>query len=214
MSHQFSRSVMSDSLWSHGLQDTRPPCPSPAPRACSNSCPLSQWCHPTISFSVIPFSSCLQSFPASGSFPGFFHVTDWFKKKKKSQNSLFIVYLELKILISRDENFYKCSFPFILMIWKSISWFLYLSRSLMHPTMWFAIKDMEYVELCIPWFSVLFGRHCSLCGTREWILDLREASNKSGSRLGSRQEVCIADHPLAELFCSMLLLLHCRGSLP
>ena len=136
------------------------------------------------------------------------------QKKKKSQNSLFIVYLELKILISRDENFYKCSFPFILMIWKSISWFLYLSRSLMHPTMWFAIKDMEYVELCIPWFSVLFGRHCSLCGTREWILDLREASNKSGSRLGSRQEVCIADHPLAELFCSMLLLLHCRGSLP
>ena len=47
----------------------RLPCPSPSPRACSNSCPSSQWCHPTISFSVIPFSSCLQSFPASGSFP-------------------------------------------------------------------------------------------------------------------------------------------------
>ena len=53
----------------HGLQHTRPPCPSPTPRACSNSCPSSQWCHPTISSSVIPFSSCLQSFPASGSFP-------------------------------------------------------------------------------------------------------------------------------------------------
>ena len=52
----------------HGLQHTRPPCPSPTPRACPNSCPLSQWCHPTISSSVIPFSSCLQSFPASGSF--------------------------------------------------------------------------------------------------------------------------------------------------
>ena len=51
----------------HGLQHARPPCPSSAPGACSDSCPLSQWCHPTISSSVIPFSSCLQSFPASGS---------------------------------------------------------------------------------------------------------------------------------------------------
>ena len=53
----------------HGPQHTRLPWPSPSPGACSNSCPLSQWCHPTISSSVIPFSSCLQSFPASGSFP-------------------------------------------------------------------------------------------------------------------------------------------------
>ena len=65
----FSLSVMSQSLWPHGLQHTRPPCPSPTPRAYSNSCPSCQWCHPTISSSVIPFSSCLQSFPASGSFP-------------------------------------------------------------------------------------------------------------------------------------------------
>ena len=63
---QFSHSVMSDSLVLHGLQHARPPCPSPT---LSNSCPLSQWCHPTISSSVIPFSSCLQSFPASESFP-------------------------------------------------------------------------------------------------------------------------------------------------
>ena len=67
-SFQFSCSVMSDSLRLHGLQHTRPPCPSPTPRACSNPCPLSQRCHPTISPSVI-FFSCLQSFPASGSFP-------------------------------------------------------------------------------------------------------------------------------------------------
>ena len=67
LSVQFSHSVASDSLWPHGLQH-RLPCPSPAPRACSNSCPSSQWCHPTISSSVVPFSSCLQSFPASGSF--------------------------------------------------------------------------------------------------------------------------------------------------
>ena len=65
---QFSHSVLSDSLWPHGLQHTRPPCPSPTPRIYSNSCPLSRWCHPTISSSVVPFSSCLQSFPASGSF--------------------------------------------------------------------------------------------------------------------------------------------------
>ena len=66
---QFSRSVVSNSLWPHGLQHTRPPCPSPTPRVYSNSCPLSQWCRPTISSSVVPFSSCLQSFPASRSFP-------------------------------------------------------------------------------------------------------------------------------------------------
>ena len=59
---------MSDSLWPHESQHTRPPFPSPIPRVYSNSCPLSRWCHPTISSSVIPFSSCPQSFPASGSF--------------------------------------------------------------------------------------------------------------------------------------------------
>ena len=66
---QFSHAVMSDSLRPHGLQHTRPNCPSPISRACSNSCPLSQWCHPTISSFVVPFSSCFQSSPASGSFP-------------------------------------------------------------------------------------------------------------------------------------------------
>ena len=65
---QFSCSVMSDSLQPHGLQHTRLPCPWPTPRACSNSCPSSWWCHPTVPSSVIPFS-CLQSFPVSGSFP-------------------------------------------------------------------------------------------------------------------------------------------------
>ena len=59
---------MSHSLWPHGLQHTGLPCPSPTPRAHSNSCPSSQWCHPTISSSVVPFFSCLQSFPASRSF--------------------------------------------------------------------------------------------------------------------------------------------------
>ena len=65
---QFSRSVVSNSLRHHGLQHARLPCPSPTPGAYSDSCPLSQWCHPTISSSVVPFSSHLQSFPALGSF--------------------------------------------------------------------------------------------------------------------------------------------------
>ena len=65
---QFNHSVVSNSLKPHGLQHARLPCPSPTPRAYSNSCPLLRWCHPTISFFVILFSSCLQSFPASGLF--------------------------------------------------------------------------------------------------------------------------------------------------
>ena len=69
MSLLFSQSVMSDSLRPHGLHHTRLPCPSPSPGACSNSRPSSWWFHPIISSSVVPFSSCLQSFPASGSFP-------------------------------------------------------------------------------------------------------------------------------------------------
>ena len=66
---QFNLSVVSDSLRPHGLQHTRPPCPSPTPGVSSNSCPLSRWCHPTTSSSVVPFFSRLQSFPASGILP-------------------------------------------------------------------------------------------------------------------------------------------------
>ena len=66
---KFSHSVVSNSLWPQGLQHTRLPCPSPMPRAYSDSCASRWWCHPTISSSVVPFSSCHQSFPASGSFP-------------------------------------------------------------------------------------------------------------------------------------------------
>ena len=68
VSVQFSRSVVSNSLWPHEAQHARPPCSSPTPGVHPNPCPLSRWCHPTISSSVIPFSSCPQSFPASGSF--------------------------------------------------------------------------------------------------------------------------------------------------
>ena len=71
---QFSCSVVSNSLQLHGMQHARPPCPSPTPRVYSNSCPLRQWCHPTISSSFVPFSSHLQSFPASG----FFQMSQFF----------------------------------------------------------------------------------------------------------------------------------------
>ena len=66
---QFGCSVVSNSLRPHGLQHAKPPCPSPTPGVYSHSCPSSRWCHPTISSSIVPFSSCLQFFPASGSFP-------------------------------------------------------------------------------------------------------------------------------------------------
>ena len=66
---QFDCSVMSNPLWAHGVHYAKLPCPSPIPGACLNSWPLNQWCHPTISSSAVPFSSCFQSLPASGSFP-------------------------------------------------------------------------------------------------------------------------------------------------
>ena len=94
LSVHFSRSVMSDSLWPHGLQHARLPCSSPALGAYSNSCLLSQWCHPTISSSVVPFSSRLQSFPASGSFPmsqffatGGQSIVIWFSMSPSSEYS-------------------------------------------------------------------------------------------------------------------------------
>ena len=75
---QFSHSIVSSSLWRHGLQHARLPCPSSTPSTCSNSCLLSRWCHPTISSSFVPFSSYLRSFPASRSFPlSWFFASGW-----------------------------------------------------------------------------------------------------------------------------------------
>ena len=103
----FSHSVMSNSLWPHRLQHTRLPCPSPSPGACSNSCPSSHWCHPTISSSIVLFSSCLQSFPASGSFPlsqfftsGGQSVGDWASKSVLPMNIQVWFPLGLTALIS------------------------------------------------------------------------------------------------------------------
>ena len=91
---QFSHSVAFDSLRPHELQNTRLPCPSPTPGACSNSCPLSQWCHPTSSSSVIPFSSYLQSFPASG----FFQMSQFFPSGGQSiEVSAWVSVLQMNI---------------------------------------------------------------------------------------------------------------------
>ena len=97
----FRHSVMSDSLWSHGLQHTRPPYPSPSPGACPNSCALRWWCHPTISSSAIHFSSHLQSFPSSGSFP----VSRFFASGGQSigaSASLVTISPELSHIITRS----------------------------------------------------------------------------------------------------------------
>ena len=92
---QFSRSVVSDSLWLHRLQHTRLFCPSPTPGVYSDSCPLSQWCHSTISSSVIPFSSCLQSFPTSGSFPmSQFFASDGQSIRALASASVFLVNIQ------------------------------------------------------------------------------------------------------------------------
>ena len=94
---QFSRSVVSDSVRPHESQHTRPPCPTPTPGVHSNSRPLSPWCHPAISSSVIPFSSCPQSFPSSGSFP----MSQLFALGQPNMSNSLIHYQHLKYLIHR-----------------------------------------------------------------------------------------------------------------
>ena len=90
---------MSDSSWPHGLQHARPLCPTPTPRVYSNSCPLSWWCHPTISSSVVPFSPHLQSFPESGSFPMSQFLTSGGQSIGASASALVLV-MEYSGLIS------------------------------------------------------------------------------------------------------------------
>ena len=98
LSVQFSRSVVSDSLQPHESQHARPPCPSPTPRIYSNSCPLSQWCHPTISSSVVPFSSHPQSFPASRSFP----MSQFFTSDRQS----FGVWASVSVLPMNSQDWF------------------------------------------------------------------------------------------------------------
>ena len=112
---QFSCSVMSSSLWSHESQHARPPCPSPTPRVYPNSCPLCWWFHLTISSSVVPFSFCLQSFPASGSF----QMSQLFT----SGGQNFVVSASTSVLPVNTQDW----FPLGQTGWISLQWFLLLS---------------------------------------------------------------------------------------
>ena len=133
VSVQFSHSAGSYSLCPHGLQHARLPCPSLTPRAWSNSCPSSQWCHPTISSSVVPFSSCPQSFPASGSFP----MSQFFTSKDQSTRApASVSFLPMNI---------QDWFPLGWTGWISLL-FKGLSRVLQHHSS----------KASIPWYSAFF----------------------------------------------------------
>ena len=145
---------MSDSLQSHGLQHARPPCPSPTPGVYSNSCPLSRWCHPTISSSVIPFSSCLQSFPASGQFFASggqsirasasasvlpINIQDWFPLGWTGWISLQSKGLS-KVFSNNNFCIYNCTSPFVWSSLTSDAWHSY-------PTYWVDIRIQAYTYM-------------------------------------------------------------------
>ena len=129
---QFSHSVMSDSLQHRRLQHARPPCPSPALRVYSNSCPLSQWCHPTISISVIPLSSCLQSFPVLG----FFQMSQFFASGIQS------IEASSSVLTMNIQDW----FPLVLTGWISLQFQGTLKSLLQHQSS----------KASIPWLSAFF----------------------------------------------------------
>ena len=115
---QFSHSVVSKSLQPHELQHARLPCPSPSPRACSNSCPLSQRCHPIISSSVVPFSFCLQSFPASGSFP--------IKNSRNRKMFFFLVMRSLRIYFLNHFHRSHITMLIISLMLYATSWYVFI----------------------------------------------------------------------------------------
>ena len=130
-------SVVSESLQPHRLQHARLPCPSPTPRACSNSCPLNQWCHLTISSSVAPFSSSLQSFPASGSFPMSQFFTSGFAKVLEFQLqhqffqwiSLRTDWLDLLAVEGTLKHLLQCHSSKASILWCSTFFMVQLSHS-------------------------------------------------------------------------------------
>ena len=145
---------MSDSLQSHGLQHARPPCLSPTPGVYPNSCPLSRWCHPTISSSVIPFSSCLQSFPASGQFFASggqslrasasasvlpINIQDWFPLGWTGWISLQSKGLS-KVFSNNNFCIYNCTSPFVWSSLTSDAWHSY-------PTYWVDIRIQAYTYM-------------------------------------------------------------------
>ena len=139
--------LMFGSVRPHGLPHSRLPCPSPTPRACSNSCPLSQWCHPTVSSSVIPFSSCLQSFPALGSL----RDSIWWCKLKIHchlfPNGLFLSFIYLFIYFS---IFLLSSIKNFLRYWLEFHWNF--------KTIWKKVTPLQY-WIFLPFFGQIFSLH-------------------------------------------------------
>ena len=153
---QFSHSVVSNSLRPHGLQYTRLPCPSPNIRACSNSCPLSWWCYSTILSSVAPFSSCLQSFPASGSF----HMSQFLASGNQSIRVsasasvlLMMHYLSLLTLETKQNKTKQKRFPRI-----SADPFLSININISIFT-WFFKKGKNSLKYDITWFKHTTSLH-------------------------------------------------------
>ena len=130
----FSHSVVSNSLWLHGLQLARHPCPSPTPRVYSNSCPLSRWCHPTISSSVVPFASCLQSFPASGSF----QMSQFFKSGGPS----IVVSASISVLPMNIQEWFPLGWT---------DWISLLSKGLSRD---FSNTTVQQHQFFSTWFSL------------------------------------------------------------
>ena len=168
-----SHSAVSDSLQPHGLQHTRLPCSSPSPRACSNSCPLSQWCHPTISFSVVSFPSCLQSFEV---FMGW--VISLANQWKDHSN-----YFEEGVQISR--NWATAYFSVLWQCLRTVMTPLSVSFSLL-------TEDRALVKLtCLPSWThlILIGLCCVFevshsfksCAPPTYLLFQKEVTNFSGA---------------------------------
>ena len=131
--------LMSDSLRCHGLQHTRPPCPSPTPRACSNSCQSSRWYHPTVLSPVIPFSSCLQSFPVSGSLP----MSQFFASGGKS------------IGVSTSASV----FPMNTQDWSPLGWTVWISLQSKALSRVFSSTTVQKHQFCLTQSSLWSNSH-------------------------------------------------------
>ena len=140
---QFSCSVVSDSLWSYGLEHARLPCPSPTPGACSNSRPSSQWCHPTISSSVIPFSSCRQSFPASGSFP----MSQFFASGGQSIGAL----TSASVLLMNIQDWFPLGLTGLILQSKGLS--RVFSNTSVQKHQFFVVQPLWFNSLICTWLQ-------------------------------------------------------------
>ena len=142
ISVHFSCLVVSDSLQPHGLQHASLPCPSPLPRVYSNSCPLSRWCHSTISSSVVPFSSCLQSFPASG----FFQVSQFFASGGQSIGGS----ASASVLPMNIQDWFPLGWT---------GWISLQSKGLSRVFSNTTVKKHQFFRLCFPYSRTLTSIH-------------------------------------------------------